>query len=127
MSTGSTRTAISSGLASTGSGLLTTLALANFQESLRRTLRLDRVSVVWRTGSGGSSPETSITVGKNIDLFGHPTPLILTHQRSGTTTTTSGQVEWRFGNFVLELGVSQSGANGVAPSGEIRHTWSPGW
>jgi hypothetical protein len=53
--------------------------------------------------------------------------LVLSHQKSGDTTTTSGQVEWRFGNFVLLLGVSQSGQNGAAPSGEIRHTWSPGW
>ena len=121
------QTAIGSGLASTGSGLLTTLALASFQESLRRTLRLDRVSVVWRTGSGGTSPETSLTVGKNIDLFGHPTPFVLTHQKSGTTATTSGEVEWRFGSLLLQLGVSLSGANGLAPSGEIRKTWSPGW
>jgi len=122
-----TQTAISSGLANTGSGLVSTLALANFQESLRRTFKLDRVSVAWRTGAGGAMPETSVTVGKSLDLFGHRTPVVVTHQQSGTTTTTSGQVEWRFGNFVFQLGVSQSGANGVAPSGEIRHTWSPGW
>jgi hypothetical protein len=121
------QTAINSGLANTGSGLVTTLALANFQESLRRTLNLDRVNVAWRTGSGTGAPETSVTVGKSINLFGHPTPLVLSHQKSGDTTTTSGQVEWRFGNFVLLLGVSQSGQNGAAPSGEIRHTWSPGW
>ena len=106
---------------------MTTLALANFQESLRRTFKLDRVSVAWRTGSGGASPETSVTVGKSIDLFGYRTPVVVTHQKTGTTATTSGQVEWRFGNFVLQLGVSQSGANGAAPSGEIRHVWSPGW
>jgi len=122
-----TQTAITSGLASTGSGLVTTLALANFQESLRRTFKLDRVSVAWRTGSGGASPETSVTVGKSIDLFGYRTPVVVTHQKTGTTATISGQVEWRFGNFVLQLGVSQSGANGAAPSGEIRHVWSPGW
>jgi autotransporter translocation and assembly factor TamB len=122
-----TQTAITSGLANTGSGLVTTLALANFQESLRRTFKLDRVSVAWRTGSGGAAPETSITVGKSVDLFGHRTPVVFTHQQSGTTVTTSGQVEWRFGNFVVQLGVSQSGANGAAPSGEIRYFWSPGW
>jgi autotransporter translocation and assembly factor TamB len=122
-----TQTAISSGLANTGSGLVTTLALANFQESLRRTFKLDRVSVSWRTGAGGAAPETSVTVGKSVNLFGHRTPVVVTHQQSGTTTTTSGQVEWRFGNFVFQLGVSQSGENGAAPSGEIRHTWSPGW
>ena len=127
LSGSATQTAINSGFANTGSGLLTTLALANFQESLRRTFKLDRVSVAWRTGSGGASPETSVTVGKSINLFGYRTPVVVTHQQTGTTAITSGQVEWRFGNFVFQLGVSQSGANGAAPSGEIRHTWSPGW
>jgi len=127
MSGPTSQTAINNGLANTGSGLETTLALANFQETLRRTLNLDRVSVAWRTGSGTGTPETSITIGKSINLFGHRTPVVLTHQQSGETTTLSGQMEWRFGNFVLLLGVSQSGTNGVAPSGEIRHTWSPGW
>lgn len=127
LSGSATQTAINSGFANTGSGLVTTLALANFQESLRRTFKLDRVSVAWRTGSGGASPETSVTVGKSINLFGYRTPVVVTHQQTGTTAITSGQVEWRFGNFVFQLGVSQSGANGAAPSGEIRHTWSPGW
>lgn len=121
------QTAINYGLANTGSGLVTTLALANFQESVRRAFGLDRVSVAWRTGSGTGSPETSVTVGKSVDLFGHRTPVVLTHQTSGGVSITSGQVEWRFGNLVLLLGVSQSGTNGIAPSGEIRHTWSPGW
>jgi hypothetical protein len=127
LSGSTTQTAINSGLANTGSGLVTTLALANFQESLRRTFKLDRVSVAWRTGAGGASPETSVTVGKSVNLFGYRTPVVVTHQKSGTTATTSGQVEWRFGNFVFQLGVTQSGGNGAAPSGEIRHTWSPGW
>jgi autotransporter translocation and assembly factor TamB len=127
LSGASSQSAINSGLASTGSGLVTTLALANFQESVRRTLKLDRVSIAWRTGAGGTAPETSITVGKSLNLFGHPTPFVFTHQKSGDTTSLSGQVEWRFGNVVLQLGASQSGTNGIAPSGEIRHTWSPGW
>jgi hypothetical protein len=123
----SSSTATSYGLASTGSGLVTTLALANFQETLRRTFNLDRVSVAWRTGSGTSGSETNVTVGKSVDLFGHRTPVVLSHQKIGDTSTTSGQVEWRFGNTVLLLGVSQSGTNGAAPSGEIRHIWSLGW
>ena len=108
---------------------MTNLALANLQESLRRTFKLDRVSVALRTGTGTVSSETSVTVGKTLDLFGHRTPLVFTRQQSGETAnaTTSGQVEWRFGNLVLQLGVSESGTNGVAPSGEIRQTWSPGW
>jgi hypothetical protein len=40
-------------------------------------------------------------------------------------TTISGQVEWRFGDFVLRLGATQSTANSLSPSGEIRHSWSP--
>lgn len=127
MSGPASQTAINYGLANTGSGLVTTLALANFQESVRRAFGLDRVSVAWRTGSGTGTSETSVTVGKSVDLFGHRTPVVLTHQTSGGVSITSGQVEWRFGNLVLLLGVSQSGTNGIAPSGEIRHTWSPGW
>jgi hypothetical protein len=40
-------------------------------------------------------------------------------------TTISGQVEWRFGDFVFRMGASQSTANSLSPSGEIRHSWSP--
>lgn len=127
LSATSSQNAMDAGLASTGSGLITTLALANFQESLRRTFKLDRVNVAWRTGSGTTDSETSVTVGKTVDIFGRRTPFVVTHQQSGDIATLSGQVEWRFGNIVLLLGVSQSGANGAAPSGEIRHTWSPGW
>ena len=79
--------------------------------------------VALRTGTG--SPETSITVGKSLNLFGYRTPLVFTHDKNGEVTTISGQVEWRFGNFVLRLGASQSTADSLAPSGEIRHTWSP--
>jgi len=119
----STQTALSSGLAGTGTGLLTSLALADFQEQLRKTLNLDRVNVALRTGTG--SPETSITVGKSLNLFGYRTPLVFTHDKNGEVTTISGQMEWRFGNFVFSLGASQSTADSLAPSGEIRHSWSP--
>jgi hypothetical protein len=119
----STQAALNTGLANTGSGLLTSLALAKFQEQLRRNLNLDRVSVALRTGAG--TPETSITVGKSINVFGYRTPLMFTHSKAGDVTTISGQMEWRFGDFVLHLGASQSTSDSLAPSGEIRHTWSP--
>ena len=119
----STQSAVNTGLASTSTGLLTSLALANFQEQLRKALSLDRVSVALRAGIG--TPETSITLGKSVNLFGYRTPLVFTHDKAGEVTTISGQVEWRFGNFVFRLGASQSTADSLAPSGEIRHTWSP--
>ncbi|MDR3673509.1 MAG: translocation/assembly module TamB domain-containing protein [Holophaga sp.] len=119
----STQTAMNTGLANTSSGLLTSLALANFQEQLRKTLNLDRVSVALRTGVG--TPETTITLGKAVNLFGYHTPLVFTHDKTGEVTTISGQVEWRFGDFVFRLGASQSTANSLYPSGEIRHSWSP--
>jgi len=119
----STQSVMNTGLASTSSGLLTSLALANFQEQLRKALSLDRVSVALRAGVG--TPETSITLGKTVNLFGYHTPLVFTHDKAGEVTTISGQVEWRFGDFVFRLGASQSTADSLAPSGEIRHTWSP--
>ncbi len=119
----SSQTAMNSGLASTGSGLLTSLALANFQEQLRRNLNLDRVNVAVRTETG--TPEATLTVGKTVNVFGYHTPLVFTRDKQGEVTTISGQVEWRFGNFVFRLGASQSTADSMAPSGEIRHTWSP--
>jgi hypothetical protein len=119
----STQATMNTGLASTGTGLLTSLALANFQEQLRKTLNLDRVSVALRTGVG--APETSITLGTSFNLLGYRTPLVFTHDKAGDVTTLSSQVEWRFGDFVLRLGASQSTSDTLAPSGEIRHTWSP--
>jgi len=119
----SSQTTMSTGLAGTGTGLLTSLALANFQESLRKTLNLDRVNVALRAGTG--APETTITLGKSVNLFGYRTPLVFTHDKNGEVTTISGQMEWRFGNFVFSLGASQSTADSLAPAGEIRHSWSP--
>jgi hypothetical protein len=116
--------AVSSGLASASTGLLTTLALAAFQEQVRKTFSLDRVSVSVRTGSTGTT-ETDVTLGKRVNLFGWKIPLIVSQRRTRDLTTTSGQVEWRFGGFTLQLGATQSQNSGVNPSGEIRHTWSP--
>jgi hypothetical protein len=120
----STQGAITSGLASASSGILTTLAFAPFQEQLRRTLGLDRVNVAVRTTTLGTT-ETEYTVGKSLTLFGQRSALVVSHKKSGELTITSGQVEWRFGNLILQLGASKGGSEGFNPSGEIRHTWSP--
>jgi len=119
----STGAAVNYGLASAGSGLLSTLAIAGFQEQLRQTFNLDRVSFSLRPGTG--SPETSFTVGTSLNLLGRRTPVVVTHRTSGEVVTLSGQLEWRFGNFVLQLGASRTGTTGVNPSGEMRWTWSP--
>jgi hypothetical protein len=119
----STQTAMNAGLAGTSTGLLSSLALANLQEQLRKSLNLDRVSVALRSDLG--TPETTITLGKSINLFGYRTPLVFIHDKLGEVTTISGQLEWRFGDFVFRLGASQSTADSLYPSGEIRHSWSP--
>jgi hypothetical protein len=119
-----TQGALTSGLASASSGILTTLAFTPFQEQLRRALGLDRVNVAVRTTSLGTT-ETEFTVGKSIDLFGQRSALVISHKKSGELSITSGQIEWRFGNLILQLGGSKGGSEGFNPSGEIRHTWSP--
>ena len=121
---GATQGAITSGLASAGSGLITTLAFAPFQEQLRRTLGLDRVNVAVRTTSLGTT-ETEVTLGKSINLFGQRSALVLSHKKSGELNITSGQVEWRFGGLILQLGATKGGTSGLEPSGEVRHSWSP--
>lgn len=118
------QSAATSGLARMGGGLLTSLVLADFQERVRKAFNLDRVNVAWRTGSSGSY-ETTVTLGKTLNLADRRVPLVFTHRTTADVVTLSGQVEWRLGNFVLQLGASQSGATGLNPSGEIRHTWSP--
>lgn len=123
-SSGVTQGAITSGLASAGSGLISTLAFAPFQEQLRRTLGLDRVNVAVRSNTLGST-ETEVTLGKSISLLGQRSAFVVSHKKSGELSITSGQVEWRFGNFILQLGATQGSGTGINPSGEIRHTWSP--
>lgn len=118
------QSAATSGLARMGGGLLTSLVLADFQERVRKAFNLDRVNVAWRTGTAGSY-ETSVTLGKTLNIWDRRVPLVFTHRTTADVVTLSGQVEWRLGNFVLQLGASQSGATGLNPSGEIRHTWSP--
>jgi hypothetical protein len=123
-STASASSTLSYGLAKTSSGLLTTLALADFQERLRRTFNLDRVNVAWRPGSSGNS-ESTVILGKTFTFPGWQLPLVFTRTKVGEVTTLSGQGEWRFGNLVLQLGASQSGSTGLNPAFEVRHTWSP--
>ncbi|HEY3270512.1 MAG TPA: translocation/assembly module TamB domain-containing protein [Geothrix sp.] len=123
-SSGATQGAITSGIASAGSGLISTLAFAPLQEQLRRTLGLDRVNVAVRTTSLGTT-ETEVTLGKSINLFGQRSAFVVSHRKSGELSITSGQVEWRFGGFILQLGASKGGGTGLHPSGEIRHSWSP--
>ncbi|WP_257303920.1 translocation/assembly module TamB domain-containing protein [Geothrix campi] len=123
-SSGVTQGAITSGIASAGSGLISTLAFAPFQEQLRRTLGLDRVNVAVRTTSVGTT-ETEVTFGKSLSLFGQRSAFVVSHRKSGELSITSGQVEWRFGGFILQLGASKGGGTGLNPSGEIRHSWSP--
>lgn len=123
-STTNASSSLSYGLAKTSGGLLTTLALADFQERVRRTFNLDRVNVAWRPGSAGTS-ESTVTLGKTLAFQGWQVPFVFTHKKAGEVTTLSGQFEWRLGNFVLQLGASQSGSTGLNPAGEIRHSWSP--
>ncbi len=123
-SSGATQGAITSGLASASSGLISTLAFAPFQEQLRRTLGLDRVNVAVRSTNLGTT-ETEVTLGKSLNLLGQRSAFVVSHKKSGELAITSGQVEWRFGNFILQLGASKGGSAGLSPSGEIRHTWSP--
>jgi hypothetical protein len=82
------------------------------------------VNVTLRTTTLGGT-ETEVTLGKSISLFGQRNALVVSHKKSGELSITSGQVEWRFGNVILQLGFSESSGTGVNPSGEIRHTWSP--
>lgn len=123
-STGATQGAITSGLASAGSGLISTLAFAPFQEQLRKTLGLDRVNVAVRTTTLGTT-ETEVTLGKSLNLLGQRSAFVVSHRKSGEVSITSGQVEWRFGGLILQLGASRGGGVGLNPSGEIRHSWSP--
>ena len=121
---GSTQGAITSGLGSAGVGLISTLAFAPVQDTLRRALGVDRVNVAVRSSSLGTS-ETEFTMGKSFDLYGQRSAFVFTHTKSGEVSIDSGQVEWRFGNLILQLGLSKGGGVGLTPSGEIRHTWSP--
>jgi hypothetical protein len=114
---------LNTGLASSSTGLISSLALANFQESLRKTLSLDRVNVAIRSSLGVA--DTEVTIGKSYDLLGYRVPVVLIHRKEGDVTTVSGQLELRLGNFVLQIGGSQTTGTNLTPSGEIRHSWSP--
>ncbi|HLO68125.1 MAG TPA: translocation/assembly module TamB domain-containing protein [Holophaga sp.] len=120
--------AVNTGLFNQGAGLLTSLVLSSQLERLRKTLTLDRVNFAY---TGATS--LSVTLEKSFELFGRRTPLLATYKQEGTQTTITGNVEWRFGNLVLQLGARQTtggtlgdtSAQGVQPSGEIRYTWTP--
>ena len=123
-----TQTAVNTGIFNQGAGLLTSLALADGLDRLRKTLGLDRVNFAYASGP-------NLTIEKRFDILGHKTPVIYNYKQEGTQTTISGNVAFRFGNFVIQLGAKQvTGATqtpgdvtvqGVQPSGEIRHTWIP--
>lgn len=119
----STQNTLNVGLVQTGSNLITGLALANLQEGLRRTLNLDRVTFVFRPGAAGT--ESTLSVGKSLDLFGRRMPVIYTRRKAGEITTQSLQWELRLGNLVVQFGTSQTAPEPAGLSGEIRHTWSP--
>jgi hypothetical protein len=117
---------LNSGLASASYGLISTLAFARFQENLRKTLGLDRVSFAIRTGSTGTL-ESNLILGKTFNIFDRRIPLLYGYRQAGEAVTHSGQAEWRLGNLVLQLGLSRTGTDAVNPTGEIRYTWSPRW
>jgi len=110
-------------LAIAAGGLITNLALASIQEQVRRTFKLDRVSVAWRPGAGSTAPEMDIILGKNLSVGERTVPIIGSYKTSGNVTTVGGEAEWRMGNLVIRFGASMDGEH-VAPSGEIRYLWS---
>lgn len=71
------QSAATSGLARMGGRLLTSLVLADFKERVRKAFNLDRVNVAWRTGSAGDC-ETTVTVGKTLNLGDRRVPLVFT-------------------------------------------------
>lgn len=121
-----TQSTLNSGLASASYGLISTLAFARFQENLRKTLGLDRVSFAIRTGSTGTL-ESNLILGKTFNILDRRIPLLYGYRQAGEAVTHSGQAEWRLGNLVLQFGLSRTGTDPVNPTGEIRYTWSPRW
>ncbi|MDR2697882.1 MAG: translocation/assembly module TamB, partial [Holophagales bacterium] len=116
-------TTAANGLTGTASGLLTNFLLASLQEQIRRTLRLDRVNVAIRTGTPGVY-EADVIIGKNIYLMGRSIPVTGSYTRTNNIVTMGGQMEWRLGSLVIQLGASGGRTVGIAPSGEIRYSWS---
>ncbi|MFN8009854.1 MAG: translocation/assembly module TamB domain-containing protein [Holophagaceae bacterium] len=120
------QSSLNSGLASASYGLISTLAFARFQENLRKTLGLDRVSFAVRTGSAGTL-ESNLVLGKTFTILDRRIPLLYGYRQAGESVTHSGQAEWRIGNLVMQMGLSRTGVDPVNPTGEIRYTWSPRW
>jgi hypothetical protein len=123
-SSSSTQGAISSGLGGGLAGLFSSLALAPLQDQLRRTFGLDRVNVAVRTTTLGNT-ETEFTFGGNWTWLGPNGSWVYSHKKSSELNIDALQGEWRLGNLIFQLGGTKAGSTGIAPSGEIRHTWSP--
>ena len=123
-SSSATQGAISSGLGGGLAGLFSSLALAPIQDQLRRTFGLDRVNVAVRSTIQGNT-ETEFTFGGNWAWLGPNGSWVVSHKKSSELNIDSGQLEWRLGNLIFQAGVTRAGSTGFAPSGEIRHTWSP--
>jgi hypothetical protein len=82
------------------------------------------MSVAWRPGvDSESTTEMDVIVGKHLVFGDRVVPLIGSLKGNGAVLTAGGEVEWRMGNFVIRLGASRDGYQ-VAPSGEVRYTWS---
>lgn len=124
------QSAASAGLLNQGASLVTSLALARGLETLRRTLRLDRVNFAY-----AGTANMTLTLEETTDWLGPRIPFIATIKQEGPQTTLAGNLEFRFGNLVITLGAKQVNNStstpsetiyqGVQPSGEIRYTWSP--
>jgi hypothetical protein len=124
-----TQTSVNTGLFNQGTSLLGSLLLASGLERLRKTLTLDRINLAY------TGPNLSLTVEKSFQILGHRTPFFSTYKQEGTQTTFSNNLEWRFGNLVLQLGLRQitgtsqtpgdTEVKSVQPSGELRYTWTP--
>lgn len=123
---GTSQSSLNSGLASASYGLISTLAFARFQENLRKTLGLDRVSFAIRTGSTGTL-ESNLILGKTFTILDRRIPLLYGYRQAGEAVTHSGQAEWRLGNLVMQFGLSRTGTDPINPTGQIRYTWSPRW
>lgn len=120
---GTSQSTLNYGIASAGAGILSSAALAAFQEGLRKTFNLDRLNVAFRSSTGLT--ETNINAGKTVPILSRTGILFGTYRRVGDLVTLGGQLEWAMGNWVIQLGASGSDRADINPTGEIRYSWSP--
>jgi hypothetical protein len=120
---GTSQSTLNYGIASAGAGILSSAALAAFQEGLRKTFNLDRLNVAFRSSTGLT--ETNINAGKTVPVLSRTGILFGTYRRVGNLVTLGGQLEWAMGNWVIQLGASGSDSADINPTGEIRYSWSP--